>query len=138
MNESTSGFQEIEHTADWALHVWAPDLASLLVKAAEGMYALSQVRLEEGKTTRRRIELEAQDAESLLVAFLEELLFFGEQEDVGFNRFEVNVEGRYALTAGVEGGKIASRKKEIKAVTFHHLAIREGDEGFEVDVVFDV
>jgi len=34
--------------------------------------------------------------------------------------------------------KIASIKKEIKAVTFNELNIRTGDTGFETIIVFDV
>jgi len=37
MNEkSLSGFEEIRHTADWALRVWAPDLSTLFTQAAQG------------------------------------------------------------------------------------------------------
>ena len=31
------GFEEIRHTADWALRVWASNLSELLTEAARGM-----------------------------------------------------------------------------------------------------
>ena len=40
------GYREIEHTADWELKVWAPDLRGLLEQAARGMYALSGIILD--------------------------------------------------------------------------------------------
>lgn len=138
MSGSAAGFREIEHTADWALRVWAPDLPTLFVQAAEGMFMLAQVQLKEGEKLTRTFSLQAQDAESLLVAFLEELLFYGEQDDEGFDRFEVKIGKGFQLEVEVSGGKIVSRKKEIKAVTFHNLAILETDAGYEVEVVFDV
>lgn len=138
MSRPAAGFIEIEHTADWALRVWAPDLPTLFVQTAEGMYNLAQVRLIEGERVKRSFRLNAHDEESLLVAFLEELLYYGEQDDEGFDRYEVKIRRECQLEVVALGGKIASRNKEIKAVTFHNLAILETDAGFEVEVVFDV
>ncbi len=33
-----NGFQEIDHTADWAYRVWADRLDNLFTQAAEGLY----------------------------------------------------------------------------------------------------
>ena len=38
----------------------------------------------------------------------------------------------------MEGGAVRSMEKEIKAVTFHNLEIRETGRGLEVEIVFDV
>ena len=65
----SAGFQEVEHTADWELHVWAPDLGALLEQAARGMYQLSGTRLAGAPRVRRNLEIQAVDAESLLVRF---------------------------------------------------------------------
>ncbi len=62
-----SGYKEIEHTADWELEVWAPDLLGLLEQAARGMYALSGTCLAPGTRLRRSLSLPANDPESLLV-----------------------------------------------------------------------
>lgn len=132
-----AGYQEIEHTADWALQVWAPTLEALFAQAAMGMYALAGTRLNQGWREKRKLHLEAGDAESLLVAFLSELVFLGEQENLGFDRFEIEIEGN-ALRAKIEGAPMATRKKEIKAVTYHNMEIRPGTRGLEVEIVFDV
>jgi SHS2 domain-containing protein len=132
-----TGYQEIEHTADWALRVWAPDLPTLFAQAAKGMYALMDTALCPEPRSRRSFELQADDEESLLVSFLNELLYFGELEDLGFDRFEVRI-NRQNLRAEVEGAPFEARKKEIKAVTYHNLAIRKNDESYVVEIVFDV
>ncbi len=134
---TASGFQEIEHTADWALKVWAPDMKSLLQTAAQGMNALAEVQLEFHQPVTRSVELEAFDRESLLVTFLSELLYLQEQEWIAFDRFEISLDG-YHLKATLTGGSIQSLKKEIKAVTYHELAVVETEIGLEVVVVFDV
>ena len=137
MTAARQGSRELEHTADWELEVWAPDLPALLVEAATGMYRLMGVVLAEGPRTRRRLELDAADREALVVEFLGELLYLGESEDLAFDRFDVSVEaGR--LTAELEGAPTLSRVKEIKAVTFHRLEVLDSARGVETRIVFDV
>lgn len=132
-----SGFQEIEHTADWALRVWAPQLAELFMQAAAGMNSLAEVVLQPGNRVERQITLRAGDAETLLVTFLEELLYIAEQEEIGFDRYDLDIQGM-ELIARVYGAQIGSRRKEIKAVTFHNLEIQGDENGYHVQIVFDV
>ncbi len=139
-------FEEISHTADWALRVWADDLAGLLTESARGMWMLANAEQAEGPRVRRELSLNASDAEGLLVAFLTELLYLSEFEKIIFNRFIAlhtstssvqGVEG-FNLKVMMEGGALRSIEKEIKAVTFHNLQIRETERGLEVEIVFDV
>ena len=134
----SAGFRENEHTADWELSVWAPDLPGLLEQAARGMYALCSISLD-GSAARREhaLDLTAPDSETLLVSFLEELLYLAEQERIAFDTFKITVaEGR--LKAELSGAPIRTQGKEIKAVTYHNLAVRQGPHGLEASIVFDV
>ncbi len=132
-----AGFQEIEHTADWELHVWAPDLKGLLEQAARGMYQLSGMRLADEPRLHRSLDIQAADAESLLVRFLSELLYFGDQEGLGFDSFDLSLENLH-LKADLGGARHISSDKEIKAVTYHRLKVRQTGQGLEVNIVFDV
>jgi len=134
---SSAGFQERPHTADWELHVWAPDLANLLVQAASGMYALSGVRWQPGPRQTRRLALFAPDMEGLLVRFLQELLYLSEVEGVAFDDLDVQIEDS-ELRAVLHGAPIAGLDKEIKAVTYHNLRIERTSFGLETHIVFDV
>ncbi len=135
--QAASGFVERPHTADWALEVWAPDLASLLEESARGMYSLMEARLQAAPRVRTRLALQAGDRESLLVAFLSELLYLSEQQRVGFDRFRLTLEGN-SLGAELEGALLQGPLKPIKAVTFHNLSIHAGERGLETVIVFDV
>jgi SHS2 domain-containing protein len=74
----------------------------------------------------------------LLVDWLSELLFLGEQEDVVFTGIdELHISGNQ-LRATVRGGPAHERRSAIKAVTFADLRIRETARGFETAIVFDV
>lgn len=137
MTNNLSGFREIRHTADWALEVWAPDYPQLFARAAEGMYWLMQASLINGPRIERALALEAGDTEDLLVSFLSELLYLGESEGIGFDRFELTI-GESNLEATLQGAPLAEIKKEIKAVTYHNLEVRWTGQVFEVTIVFDV
>ena len=132
-----AGYRENVHMADWELHVWAPDLPALLEQAARGMYALSGTRLRTQPLSKRNISLPAGDPERLLVNFLSELLYIGEQEGLAFDSYRLVLDGEMLL-AELDGAAIASQNKEIKAVTYHNLMIRSVEHGLEVDIVFDV
>ena len=132
------GFREHAHTADWELEVWAPDIASLLEQAARGMYALSGLRMQTGSPQERRIILQAADAESLLVRFLTELLWFEQQQGLGFTDFTIQVDEQCSLLADLSGHAITNLDKEIKAVTYHNLAVQSSISGLRVNIVFDV
>jgi SHS2 domain-containing protein len=132
-----SGFVEIAHTADWALNVWAPDFPALLSEAARGMATLLDQQLKAEPRVERTISVSAGDEESRLVAFLSELLYIAEQEQLGFDRMQISVDGK-RINAVLEGAPIKSRRKEIKAVTYHNLNVQHNERGLEVTIVFDV
>jgi SHS2 domain-containing protein len=131
------GFEEISHTADWSARVWAKDLPSLFMETARAMSALSGTVIGNGPRLTRTFEAEGPDAESLLVAFLSELLYYQEQENLAFDVFDLRVASQW-LKVELEGAEIASSEKAIKAVTFHNLKIERTSDGFETTIVFDV
>ena len=137
MDKSLSGFEEKEHTADCKLQVWGQDFPQLLTMAAVGMYALMGLQLEKEPRLERSFRIAFSDPEELLVSFLNELLYYIELEELGFDRFELKINGR-ELTARVFGSYIASLSKEIKAVTYHNLKIEHSSRGLEAVIVFDV
>ncbi len=131
-------FQEVEHTADWALRVRGDTLPGLFVNAAAGMYALIvdaphiQVQVE------RPVEVAGVDAETLLVNWLNELLYYTEVDGLVFGQFEIVdlAGGRLRATARGQAG--APLRKHIKAATFHNVHIVKSGGGLSVTIVFDV
>jgi len=137
----SAGFEELAHTADWAIRVWAMHLADLFAECARGMNALMGAQLAEGPRVSRIFEAEGLDLESLLVAFLSELVYCAEHEHAGFDHFNTQTHKRgnaQALFVEMEGAPLASVNKTIKAVTYHGLKIRQTARGYEVEIVFDV
>ena len=137
MISENAGYFELEHTADWELKVWAPDIPILFIQAAFGMYKICGIELKKESRITQAMKLEAQDLETLLVSFLSELLFIGELEGIAFDNFKIDIDN-FQLTAEMYGAPIAFQLKEIKAVTYHNLKVNSGLSGFEVKIVFDV
>jgi SHS2 domain-containing protein len=135
-------FEEIPHSADWCLRVWAEDLNQLFIDSARGMYHLSGTRWEEKSRIEHNFSVSSPDAESLLVAFLSELVFLAEQKRLAFDGYTLFISSEYnhkmRLSANMTGGHIESMEKAIKAVTFHNLQIQQTEPGVEVEIVFDV
>jgi len=133
------GFEEIEHTADWALRVHGRNLRELLLNAARGMNSLMASNLDNiPLDVEQQVELEAIDAESLLVDWLNELAYWAEIEGLIFREFELDHVIQTGLRATVRGGQVSHFTKHIKAVTYHNLDILETETGLEATVVFDV
>lgn len=131
------GYEEIPHTADWSIRVWAQDMVGLLAESARGMYWLAGARLADDPREVHTYETTGPDGESLLVAFLSELVYYAEQENLGFDDFDIQIkDGRLKVEMG--GAPLHLLDKAIKAVTWHNLKINETARGLEVEIVFDV
>lgn len=134
----TDGFSELEHTADWALQVTGADLADLFRHAAQGMLSLMRVRTVPAPARDHELDLAAADRESLLVAFLEDILYLLDASNLAPTAIEFRSLDERSLEARLTCLPVQEIEKEIKAVTFHNLAIKTTAAGFETVLVFDV
>lgn len=132
-------FEEVEHTADWALRVYGRTLDELLVNAAVGMNTLLTGNVAAiPRRVKRRFVIDGDDAESLLVNWLSELVYWAETEQLLFGQFDLGEVTFTHLCAVVRGGHVAELQKHIKAVTYHNLRIEPCAQGLVATVVFDV
>jgi SHS2 domain-containing protein len=131
-------YHEVEHTADWALRVKGEDLAELLENAALGMLDLAGAEAEDADPKLQTFDIEADDGESLLVTWLEEILFQMETRRVTFKNFQVEVPDDLELRGSAEEYPLKRILKFIKAVTYYGLEIESGPDGLSTTIVFDV
>jgi SHS2 domain-containing protein len=133
------GFEEVEHTADKALRIVGINLKELMISAAQGMTQLMVGDVSKiSNKIKKSIELQAVDAESLLVEWLGELAYWAETEMLVFKKFKVTDITATRLQATIWGATVPELEKHIKAVTYHNLEIRQTPKGLEATVVFDV
>jgi len=131
-------YVEIEHTADRALQVWGNRLLDLFVGATRGMYSLMADLDGLVATNWREVRLDAWDRESLLVDWLNELLFLTEAEGILFVECDFESLTDTALVAQVGGVLALPTKAQIKAATFHNLALERDERGWSTVITFDV
>jgi SHS2 domain-containing protein len=131
------GFEEINHTADLALRVWGEDYKSLLTQAAKGLYHLLILKTKQNSMIINSFSVEEASQESMLVDFLNELLFLCDDCKQCFSSF-IFIDEVYGLRITGEGKKVISIERNIKAVTFHDLDIRVCKTGLETTITFDV
>ena len=136
-------YDEIPHTADFAARIYGKTLTELFENAAYAMFdMMAGITGKLPLDLATDIEVEAQDKETLLISWLNEVLYLSYIEQVIFTDFKVHLEGETKLQAKLKGTKIEDDpgriSSEIKAATYHDLDIKETKGGYEVTVVFDV
>ena len=140
--EIPSWFEEIDHTADAGFRVSARTREALFERAAWGLFwLLSEIEHVEA-TDQRTVHVEGSDLEDLLVNWLSELNFMHVTERMLFSEFAVGEMDEHSLEAEVRGEPIDPDRHtvytEIKAVTYHQLAVEETEDGWSVQVIFDL
>jgi len=134
----TEGVTELEHTADLRLRVQAGSMPELLQKAATGMFALMETAQAgtRGCAT-RTVHLHAADREALLVDWLNELLYLSAKHHEHYTDLTLTADAT-SLTATLRGYVGWVPQREIKAATFHGLAVEQHGSDWEASITFDV
>lgn len=142
MSERSKPYEVFEHTADIGLHAYGSTFAELFIHAAQGMESL-MVPLEQvrGETT-KEITVEGHDAISLLIAWLNELIFLFDTEYLLFCDFSIDSISETRLTGRATGEPYDAQRHElssaIKAVTWHEAAINHTTKGYQARIIFDL
>lgn len=137
-----SWFREIDHTGDVAIEVSAPTRAELFERAAWGLfYVLTEMVAVEPRGEQKLV-VEGRDPEDLLVKWMSDLNYLHITQDWLFCRFEVEDVTDEKLTARAYGEHYDPDRHviytEVKAITYHDMSITHDDDGWNVQVVFDM
>ena len=134
-------FEIIDHTADVVIIAYGTSLSQTFANAAKALFNLITELDNVEEVLHRDIELVAPDQESLLVAWLNELIYLFDTENVIFKRFEITKLNNTQLKARSYGEKVDSSKHKlktgVKAATYHMLRI-DKDNGCKAQVLFDI
>ena len=137
----TKEFEILDHTADVGIIAYGADLRQAFANAARGLFSLITRLGGVDEVLHRDIELTADDAESLLVDWLNELVYYFDAEGILFKRFDIIELNNSHLKARGYGEKADSARHElkmgVKAATYHMLKI-EKNNGYRVQVIFDI
>ncbi len=135
-------FHFLDHTADVAVVAYGADLPETFASAARALFEVMADLGNVRETESREVEVSSGDVESLLVDWLNELLFLFDTEQLLLYRFQVHSVQGNALRATVYGERVDPGrhriKTGIKAVTYHMLEVKCDATGCRARVVFDV
>ena len=134
-------FEFIDHTSDIGLKAFGTDLPEAFSNAARGMVSLVTDLSSIHEILFRDFNLKALDKETLLVQWLNELLYYFYTENILFKRFVITSLTDTEIQSRCYGEKVdKSRhklKREIKSTTYHMLNIEKKDN-YQVQVLFDI
>jgi len=134
-------FEIVNHTADVGIVAYGVDMKQAFTNAAKGLFSLITELDDIEEALHRDIEVTATDKESLLVEWLNELIYLFDTENIIFKRFDVTELNNTRLKARSYGEKVdRSRHKlktGVKAATYHMLKVNKND-GYQVQVIFDI
>jgi len=136
--EAAMSSEEVDHTADRAFRIRGRNLAELLENAAHAIVALDGKPPAGECVIQRVIEVEGSDRETLLVNWLNEILYLEQAHHEFYDRFLLSDVNENHLRAQLHGRQLDRSVTSIKAVTFHNLEVKETPEGFEATIVVDV
>lgn len=140
-DETSEGWRQVEHTADLAVEMWAPDDAGLLRVALRAVVALLTDGADPPAAAAwRAVSIDGLDPEDRLVQWMNEVIFQATVEGFVPTEARVTLAGDGGLS-GTLGGLEGARGRltgEIKAATYHDLRIARGPSGLHTVVVLDV
>ena len=133
-------FQLIEHTADTGLIAYGHSLAEAFANAGYGLFSiiaeLSKVRERES----RPVVVSAEDTESLLFEWLNNLIYIFDVEYLLCKRFDISEFTEHSLKAICWGERYDPSRHQlklgVKSATYHMLKV-DGEKN-TVQVIFDV
>jgi len=134
-------FEIVNHTADVGIIAYGADMNQAFANAARALFSLITELDDVDEILHRDTELTAPDEESLLVEWLNELIYLFDVENILFKRFDITQLNNTRLKARSYGEKVDSSKHKlktgVKAATYHMLKVDRGDD-CKVQVLFDI
>jgi SHS2 domain-containing protein len=140
------GYRFLGHTADVKIEAYGKTVNEAFQEAAR---ALTEVMTDTSKIhpiIRRKIEVEAEDLQSLLYEWLEEFIYLFDSEGLIFSEFKVEniqqIEGKLKLNGEAAGEEFDEEKHPqrtaIKAATYHEMKIKQSPKKTVLEFVLDI
>jgi SHS2 domain-containing protein len=135
-------YEVFEHTADVGLHAFGDTRQELFIHAAQGMESLMVAPEQVRVVTSRQVMAEGHDTVSLLITWLNELIFLFDTEYLLFRDFEIDTLTQTHLVARAFGEPYDAQRHElasaIKAVTWHEASVVQSDGKYKARIIFDI
>ena len=142
MAAAARGYEFFEHTADIGIKAQGASLAELLMRLAQGLTELIAEDSALQPTTTRAVDLSAADAESLLLVWLQELLFWFSTERFLPVEYLLEEVTQTSLRGQIRGATFDPARhvqgREVKAITRHLLEVKQHNCRWHGQVIVDI
>ena len=136
------GFEVIDHTADVGIIVYGTEIKQVFANAAIALFSLITDLGNIREELKYDLEVASEDRESLLVEWLNELIYLFDTEHALLKRFDIQSLSNTRLKITCYGEKIDPSRHKIKtgvkAATYHMLRIDKDNKGYKAQVIFDI
>jgi SHS2 domain-containing protein len=135
-------YEVFDHTADVGIHAFGRTLPELFIHAAQGMESLMVAPEQVRESVSREIAVEGHDVVSLLIAWLNELVFLFDTEYLLLRTFRIDTFSETSLQAHASGEPYDAQHHDlssaIKAVTWHEASVERTSDGYKARIIFDI
>jgi len=135
-------FEIIDHTADVGIVAYGADVEDLFSNAALAMFSLITELESIEEKLHFDLKVSSEDRDSLLVEWLNELIYLFDVEHILFNRFDIESLTYNQLKAACYGETFDPMKHKIKtgekAATYHMLKLDKNGGGYKAQIIFDI
>lgn len=135
-------YEPLSHTGDLGMLVYGRNLPELFAHAAWALFDLMSDATTIRPVHTQHIDLKGLDLEDLLVRWLSELLYHYDTERFLGSSATFSLLEDTRLRATVQGEWLDPTRHpidtEIKAVTYHQIAVERRRQGWQARVIFDL
>jgi SHS2 domain-containing protein len=135
-------FEIIDHTADVGIIAYGTDIKELFSNAALALFSLITEPESVEEKLHLDLEVSSEGRDSLLVEWLNELIYLFDVKHILFNRFDIRSLTHNQLKATCYGEKFDPMKHKIKvgvkAATYHMLKLDKNGVGCKAQIIFDI
>ncbi|MEA1872439.1 MAG: archease [Chloroflexota bacterium] len=135
-------FEIIDHTADVGIIAYGADVEELFSNAALALFSLITEPESVEEKLHLNLEVSSEDRDSLLIEWLNELIYLFDVKHILFNRFDIESLTHNELKVTCYGEDLDPTKHKIKigvkAATYHMLKLDKSDDGFKAQIILDI
>jgi len=135
-------FEIIDHTADVGIIAYGADVEELFSNAALALFSLITEPESVEEKLHITLEVSSKDRDSLLIEWLNELIYLFDVKHILFNRFDIESLTHNELKATCYGEGFDPMKHKIKtgvkAATYHMLKLDKSSDGCKAQIILDI
>jgi SHS2 domain-containing protein len=127
-------------TSDVLYEAYGNSLKELFENAAEALASI-QCRIAEVEPKEQRlIEISADNADELMIAWLQQIIAAVDTEEMFFSKFDIHEISETGLKAEIWGEQMSREKGQtvVKAVTYHKFKLEKTDGNFKATISLDI